>query len=165
MGKRRAKGSGYLLTNPDGSLTLIKSVKDPYTRKIKKIQVSGPTEAACIKRMNKKLSESKDNLLCVDTSSTVSQLCRKHLEMQYREDLIKRTSRDRNDVTIRNQIENSPLGHMQLQSAFCGLRRSVVRCPAVAVRLWNGRPAVITGRSFHIFTYLPSDLSSQCNAL
>jgi len=120
MDKRRAKGSGYLRHNPDGSLTLIKSLTDPITGKVKKIQVSGPTEAACNKRMSKKLAEAESSIFTKNSDLTVTDLCNLHLNMKYSQKLITRSTMDRDDSTIRNQIDNSSLGHMQIHSITSG---------------------------------------------
>ena len=117
-GKRRAKGTGYLIDNPDGSKTLRMPVKDPVSGKEKRLQVTAASETACNRLMRKRISEfEKDSVLfSANVKMTVAELCRSHLNTQYRQGLIKRTSKDRNDVTIRNQIENKPLGHMQVFS-------------------------------------------------
>ena len=117
-GKRRAKGTGYLIDNPDGSKTLRMPVKDPVSGKEKRLQVTAASETACNRLMRKRIAEfEKDSVLfSANVKMTVAELCRSHLNTQYRQGLIKRTSKDRNDVTIRNQIENKPLGHMQVFS-------------------------------------------------
>ncbi len=47
---------------------------------------------------------------------TVTELCKIHQSIKYQQHLIRRTSKDRNETTIKNQLENSPLGYMQIQA-------------------------------------------------
>lgn len=113
---RRAKGTGYLIENPDGTKTLRMTVYNPKTNKDKRIQVTAANETACNRLMKARLKEleNMEKLLFSDSRLTVVQLCRNHLNNQYEQKLIKRTSRDRNEVTIHNQIEPYAIGHMQI---------------------------------------------------
>jgi len=113
---RRAKGTGYLITNSDGTKTLRKAVKDPASGKHVRIQVTAASETACVRKMNARLREIEEqrNNVCVNPNMTVVQLCKNHLNHKLTKEIVKLTSRDRIEVTIKNQIENSTLGHMQV---------------------------------------------------
>ncbi len=114
MGKRRAKGTGYLIDNPDGTKTLRQSIKDPRTGRIKRIQVTAATETACNRQMKKRLAEIELKYpTLANTSVTVTGLCEDYTRIHYEQGLIKRSSKDRNEVTISNQIEPYLLGHLQ----------------------------------------------------
>jgi len=118
MSKRRAKGTGYLIGNPDGTKTLRISVKDPLSGKERRIQVTAASETACNKLMKKRLAafENETSLFSSNERMTVTELCTSHLNTRYQLGLIKRTSKDRDEVTIKNQIESSELGHLQIYS-------------------------------------------------
>ncbi len=62
--KRRAKGTGYLIENQDGTKTLRMSVKDPISGKNKRIQVTAASETACNKMMKRRLTELGKNPAC-----------------------------------------------------------------------------------------------------
>ena len=116
MAKRRAKGTGYLIVNADGTKTLRMTVMDPVTGKEKRLQVTAKTETACNKLMRERVREYEGikTLVCANPAMTLVELCTNHLKSQFEQDLIKRTSRDRNEVTIKNQIEVYPIGHLQV---------------------------------------------------
>ena len=51
----------------------------------------------------------------VDYSTTVNDLCKNHLAYTlHQKDMIKPTAADRRECTIRNQIEPSQIGYMQI---------------------------------------------------
>ena len=116
MKSRRAKGTGYLISNQDGTKTLRKTVIDPRTGKEKRIQVTAPSETACnrLMRQREKVLERELYCLSANPGMTVTELCNNHLNVQFEQGLIKRTSKDRNAVTIKNQIEMYSLGHEQI---------------------------------------------------
>lgn len=113
---RRAKGTGYLITNSDGTKTLRKTITNPNTGKQTRIQVTANTETACNKKMAARERELEElyRKIGVTPDMTVAQLCYNHLAYRYGKGSIKRSTRDRDEDTIRCQIENSKIGHLQI---------------------------------------------------
>lgn len=113
---RRVKGTGSIRDNDDGTKTMIRALTDPISGKQKKIQVTAKTEAACIKQMNRKIKdwEMKKSAFGDASSLTVTEVCESYLNYQVSQKLIKLTSRDRNEVTIKNQIDKYKIGRLQV---------------------------------------------------
>lgn len=113
---RRTKGTGYLISNSDGTKTLRKTITNPNTGKQTRIQVTANTETACNKKMaaRERALEELYSKTGVYSSMTVAELCYSYLEHKFSKGIMKRTSRDREEVTIRNQIEPSSIGHLQI---------------------------------------------------
>lgn len=113
---RRAKGTGYLKQNKDGTKTLRKSVINPKTGKTMKIQVTAATETACNRLMKDREKEFEElrKANCITPDMTVAQLCYKYSDYKYRSGFIKKDSKDREDLTTKNQIEAYKLGHLQI---------------------------------------------------
>ena len=115
---RRVKGTGYLISNSDGTKTLRKTITNPNTGKQIRIQVTANSETACNKKMvaREKELEEQFKRSGVTPNMTVAELCYNHLEYRYNNGSIKRSSRDRDEVTIKCQIEDSKIGHLQIAS-------------------------------------------------
>lgn len=116
--ERRAKGTGYLITNSDGTKTLRKTITNPNTGEQKRIQVTANSETACNKKMAAREKELEElfKRSGVASNMTVAELCYNYLNYRYSNGRIKRTTRDRDESTIRCQIENSKIGHLQIAS-------------------------------------------------
>ena len=113
---RRVKGTGSIKDNADGTKTMIRALTDPVSGKQKKMQVTAKTEATNIKLMNRKIKdwEMKNSIFGDATALTVTEVCEAYLNYQVSQNLIKLTSRDRNEVTIKNQIEKYKIGKLQV---------------------------------------------------
>ena len=114
--ERRAKGTGYLITNSDGTKTLRKTITNPNTGEQKRIQVTANSETACNKKMAAREKELEElfKKSGVTSNMTVTELCYNHLNYRFNKGSIKRTTRDRDEDTIRCQIEKSKIGHLQI---------------------------------------------------
>lgn len=114
--ERRAKGTGYLITNSDGTKTLRKTITNPNTGEQKRIQVTANSETACNKKMAAREKELEElfKKSGVTQNMTVTELCYNHLNYRFNKGSIKRTTRDRDEDTIRCQIEKSKIGHLQI---------------------------------------------------
>lgn len=104
--------------NVDGSVTHRKSVGYKSNGQRKILTVTAATKSACIREMKKKEEEwnRKKVSAKVQTKDTVASLCYKHLEYQIENGDLKPKSIDRRECTIQNQIENYPLGRMQIHA-------------------------------------------------
>ena len=83
--ERRAKGTGYLITNSDGTKTLRKTITNPNTGEQKRIQVTANSETACNKKMaarEKELEKLFKNS-GVASNMTVAELCYNYLNYRY----------------------------------------------------------------------------------
>lgn len=80
---------------------------------------TGKTEKECRAKMEKRISDIKQNMLTADTCAklTLSELCYKHLDTHLSEaERLKPKSADRREGSIRNQVENYPIGSLQVSS-------------------------------------------------
>lgn len=116
--KRNAKGEGSFKVNENGTVTHRKSVgyKTNGYRKI--LTVTAPSKSACIREMKKKEEEwyRVREASFVQSKDTVAELCQKHLKYQIEQEDLKPKSIDRRECTIKNQIWEYDLGHLQIHS-------------------------------------------------
>lgn len=112
---RRIRGTGSLTKLPDGRKKLIYTLRDPYTQKVRKIQVTAKSEAQCKVLLEQRLQEINEDKSEAERI-TVTELCKKHLEYQYKQGELKESSRDRNMCTINNNIECMNIGEMLIDS-------------------------------------------------
>ena len=116
--KRNAKGEGSFKINENGTVTHRKSVgyKSNGYRKI--LTVTASTKTACIREMRKKEEEWKriQEASYVQSKDTVAELCKKHLKYQIEQEDLKPKSIDRRECTIKNQIWEYDIGHLQIHS-------------------------------------------------
>ena len=116
--KRNAKGEGSFKINENGTVTHRKSVgyKSNGYRKI--LTVTAATKTACIREMRKKENEWKriQEASYVQPQNTVAELCKKHLKYQIEQEDLKPKSIDRRECTIKNQIWEYDIGHLQVHS-------------------------------------------------
>lgn len=115
MSERRTKGSGCLKKLPDGRKKLIYTLRDPFTGKIRKIQVTAKNEAQCKVLLDERLRKIKEYNSEAD-KTTVTKLCKDHLKYQYQQGELKESSRDRNMCTINNNIECMKIGKVIIEN-------------------------------------------------
>lgn len=80
---------------------------------------TGKTEKECRTKMEKRIADIKQNTMTSDTCAkfTLAELCYKHLDVHLSEiERLKPNSADRREGTIRNQVENYPIGSLQVSS-------------------------------------------------
>jgi len=118
VANRAAKGQGCFIFRDDGQITYRKSVGIKGDGKRKTLTVTASSKSKCIQLMKEKEAEwnAKKALLKVSESDTVEDLCTRHLNSQVENDELKPKSVDRREGTIKNQIADYPLGHMQIQA-------------------------------------------------
>lgn len=116
--ERNANGQGCFVMQEDGTYLYRKSAGYTPEGKRKILVVRGNTKSICIKLMKQKEAEweREKTRLQVGQKDTVSNLCKKHLEYQIKNQELKPKSIDRRECTIVNQIEKYSLGHMQIQA-------------------------------------------------
>lgn len=116
--KRKAKGEGSYKYNPDGKVTLRKSVGVKADGKRKILTVTAANEAQCVRLMKQKETRwnKEKNRLLVTGGITVEELCRKHLDYQVSQRELMPKSIDRREGTINNQIGNYAFGKIQAQA-------------------------------------------------
>ncbi len=118
---RRKNGLGWIKVLPDGRYRMRQrvGVNDNGVPKI--LTVTGKTEAECIKKMRKKSDPYVNGITGKGSDylkkATLTELCNLHLqEHMNQKDRLKPKSTDRREGTIRNQIENYPIGRLQVPS-------------------------------------------------
>lgn len=115
---KRKNGQGYVVKLDDGKYRLRKQVGVLANGNPRILTVTATSETACLKKMRRKEDEIKESLNEIDGDSakkiTLEELCMKHYKYKMsKKDMLKSKSADRNISTIRNQIANYPVGHMQ----------------------------------------------------
>ena len=80
------------------------------------LTVTGSSKSECILLMSERIRNMPPVFTeSVDYSTTVNDLCKNHLAYTlHQKDMIKPTAADRRECTIRNQIEPSQIGYMQI---------------------------------------------------
>ena len=119
MGKtRRSNREGNLIYNKSGTVSLRIYVTDPFTGKQKKIQVTGRNKTECSQKLKRRLQELElmSEKISVSSNITVTELCTNYINYKHIQELIKRTTYDRDECTIRNQIAPSMLGNLPIQT-------------------------------------------------
>lgn len=116
---RNAKGEGSFKQNPNGSVTMRKTVGYHADGSRKVITVTRKTKAACIRTMNDKIDEwiLEQEKQCMNSHTTIEELCRQHLKYQTDLQELKPKSIDRRESTIDNQIGKYSFGALQAASA------------------------------------------------
>lgn len=115
---RRQRGTGYLRKNENGTKTLVVSVTDPKSGKSRKMQATAKTEVACRQMIAVKKNAWLESLTIDSNKLSVAELCKRYLQSQYEQGVIKPSSRDRNMCTINNQIEGQLIGNLAINKVM-----------------------------------------------
>lgn len=116
---RNAKGEGSFKKNGNGTITMRKTVGYHADGSRKVITVTKNTKAACIKAMGEKTNEwiREQERECMNSHTTIEELCRQHLKYQVELNELKPKSIDRRESTIDNQIAVYSFGALQASTA------------------------------------------------
>lgn len=112
---RRDNGEGSFNEMKSGSLRYRKTAKIEGT--VYKLQVTGRTKAECKAKMKALEDSKKMNITVAGNTITLAELCKKHLQYQIQQKIkVRPKTIDRDECTIRNQIEKYDIGTFQAQS-------------------------------------------------
>ena len=111
---------------------------------IKKGQGTARTEVACRQIITAKKNAWLESLALDGDKVTVADLCKRYLQSQYEQGVIKPSSRDRNMCTINNQIEGQLLGELAINKVLPSDKADSIKIARYGIDKWNSLQQSLT---------------------